>query len=67
MLLSRKQTILSGLVNCGCLFNGEGCDNVYPNCPSYNDPGLNFGNGFYNDHHVGILVFPLCFFVHENT
>ena len=36
-----------GLVNCGCLFNGQGCDNVYPNCPSYTDPGLNFGNGMY--------------------
>ena len=40
-----------GLVSCGCLFNGEGCDNAFPNCPSYSDPGLNFGNGFYNDHH----------------
>jgi hypothetical protein len=40
-----------GLVNCGCWFNGDGCDNVFPNCPSYEDPGLNFGNGFYNDHH----------------
>lgn len=24
-----------GLVNCGCWFNGYGCDNAYPNCPSY--------------------------------
>jgi len=40
-----------GLVNCGCVWNGDGCDNVFPNCPSYTDPGLNFGNGFYNDHH----------------
>jgi len=40
-----------GLVSCGCLFNGQECDNAYPNCPSYTDPGLNFGNGFYNDHH----------------
>lgn len=71
-----------GIVNCGCLFNGEGCDNVFPSCPSYtgeyshvrfilpssswfshsvhyinnnlkheySDPGLNFGQGFYNDH-----------------
>jgi len=43
--------IWGGLVHCGCWFNGEGCDNVFPNCPSYTDPGLNFGNGFYNDHH----------------
>ena len=40
-----------GLVNCGCWFNGYGCDNVYPNCPAYSDPGLNFGNDMYNDHH----------------
>jgi len=42
-----------GMVNCGCLFDGwtQDCDNVYPNCPSFSDPGLNFGNGFYNDHH----------------
>ena len=39
-----------GLVNCGCWFNGNDCDNVYPNCPSYTDTGLNFGQGFYNDH-----------------
>lgn len=42
-----------GIVNCGCWFNGEtqSCDNEYPDCPSFTDPGLNFGNGFYNDHH----------------
>ena len=42
-----------GLINCGCLFNEktERCDNDYPNCPTFTDPGLNFGNGFYNDHH----------------
>ncbi|KAL3792976.1 hypothetical protein HJC23_010989 [Cyclotella cryptica] len=40
-----------GIVSCGCWFNGEDCDNSYPNCPSYTDPGLNFGQGFYNDHH----------------
>mmetsp|Transcript_32036 Transcript_32036/g.95977 ORF Transcript_32036/g.95977 Transcript_32036/m.95977 type:complete len:1250 (-) Transcript_32036:130-3879(-) len=42
-----------GLVNCGCLFNAEtqSCDNVYPDCPTFSDPGLDFGNGFYNDHH----------------
>jgi len=41
-----------GVVNCGCLFNEETerCDNDYPNCPTFSDPGLNFGNGFYNDH-----------------
>lgn len=40
-----------GLVSCGCSWNGDGCDNVFPDCPSYADPGLNFGNGYYNDHH----------------
>jgi len=40
-----------GLVNCGCNWNGDGCSNVVPDCPAYADPGLNFGNGFYNDHH----------------
>jgi endoglucanase Acf2 len=24
-----------GMVSCGCLFNGEDCDNVYPNCPGF--------------------------------
>ncbi|KAL7552098.1 hypothetical protein ACHAWF_015310 [Thalassiosira exigua] len=40
-----------GTVSCGCWFDGWGCSNAYPNCPSYVDPGLNFGQGFYNDHH----------------
>lgn len=40
-----------GLVSCGCYFNDGNCDNSYPNCPSFSDPGLNFGHGFYNDHH----------------
>ena len=50
-----------GMVSCGCLFD-EGtrtCRNKFPNCPSYSDPGLNFGNGFYNDHHFhyGYLIY----------
>jgi len=42
-----------GLVSCGCYFDEdtESCRNKYPNCPVANDPGLDFGNGFYNDHH----------------
>ena len=42
-----------GLVSCGCYFNGDtgSCDNKFPDCPAFSDPGLNFGNGFYNDHH----------------
>jgi len=43
-----------GLVNCGCLYNADNggeCTNVFPECPAFTDQGLNFGNGFYNDHH----------------
>ncbi|KAJ1624769.1 glycosyl hydrolase family 81-domain-containing protein, partial [Pavlovales sp. CCMP2436] len=46
-----------GLVGCGCDFDDcQGkcvgrCANEYPNCPSLGDPGRDFGNGFYNDHH----------------
>ncbi len=36
-----------GICSCGCLFNGETqrCDNAYPNCPAFQDPGLDFGHG----------------------
>jgi len=42
-----------GLVMCGCDFNGDtqSCNNMYPDCPALVDAGLNFGAGFYNDHH----------------
>jgi hypothetical protein len=42
-----------GIISCGCYFNGKTkkCDNIFPECPTVTDPGLNFGNGFYNDHH----------------
>ncbi|VEU41435.1 unnamed protein product [Pseudo-nitzschia multistriata] len=40
-----------GVVSCGCYMEGTECSNKYPNCPGFVDPGLNFGNGFYNDHH----------------
>jgi len=40
-----------GLVNCGCLYRGGECVNLFPDCPAFNDQGLNFGNAFYNDHH----------------
>jgi len=34
-----------GAVSCGCLFNGKhgNCDNKFPECPAFGDPGLNFG------------------------
>ena len=36
-----------GICSCGCYFNGEtqSCDNSYPNCPAFYDPGLDFGHG----------------------
>jgi endo-1,3(4)-beta-glucanase len=40
-----------GLVSCGCAYDNGTCTNVLPDCPSFSDPGLNFGNGFFNDHH----------------
>eukprot|EP00555_Chaetoceros_dichaeta_P010025 CAMPEP_0198261074 /NCGR_PEP_ID=MMETSP1447-20131203/9873_1 /TAXON_ID=420782 /ORGANISM="Chaetoceros dichaeta, Strain CCMP1751" /LENGTH=1095 /DNA_ID=CAMNT_0043948879 /DNA_START=58 /DNA_END=3342 /DNA_ORIENTATION=- len=42
-----------GLVSCGCLFNdtSQKCNNVFPDCPAFSDKGLDFGHGFYNDHH----------------
>lgn len=40
-----------GLVSCGCSFDEEkqGCRNRYPDCAAFADPGMNFGNAFYND------------------
>lgn len=43
--------VWGGFVSCGCNFDGDGCSNSYPDCPAFGDPGLNFGNAFYNDHH----------------
>lgn len=34
-----------GVVSCGCWFDGTTCTNQYPNCPAFEDQGLNFGNG----------------------
>ena len=46
-------TSWGGVVSCGCYMDIEknDCSNRFPNCPGLADPGLNFGNGFYNDHH----------------
>ena len=44
-------TSWGGVVSCGCHMEGEECMNRFPDCPAFVDPGLNFGNGFYNDHH----------------
>jgi len=40
-----------GVINCGCLWDEGGCSNTLPDCPATTDQGLNFGNGYYNDHH----------------
>ena len=54
-------TAWGGMVNCGCNYNSEtmSCDNKFPNCPALEDPGMNFGHGFYNDHHFhhGYLIY----------
>ena len=36
-----------GMCSCGCYFNSDtkSCDNAYPNCPAFADPGLDFGHG----------------------
>lgn len=48
-----------GLISCGCLYDdcGGKCEpHCNKNgdadfCPCFTDPGMDFGNGFYNDHH----------------
>jgi len=58
-----------GLVNCGCLYNGGQCTNVFPDCPAFNDQGLNFGNAFYNDHHFhyGYHVYSAAALAHFDS
>lgn len=42
-----------GVIACGCNYDGSTghCFNRYPDCPALYDPGQNFGNAYYNDHH----------------
>lgn len=40
-----------GVVMCGCTYLHGTCANSYPDCPALTDFGVNFGAGFYNDHH----------------
>jgi endo-1,3(4)-beta-glucanase len=58
-----------GLVNCGCLYDNGECTNVFPNCPAFTDQGLNFGNGFYNDHHFhyGYHVYAAAALAHFDS
>jgi endoglucanase Acf2 len=40
-----------GVVNCGCMYSYGKCLNKIPDCPAFTDKLLNFGGGFYSDHH----------------
>jgi len=57
-----------GLVSCGCEFNEETrtCNNRFPNCPGFFNPGMNFGHGDYNDHHFhqGYHIFGAAVVAH---
>jgi hypothetical protein len=47
-----------GIVSCGCDFDEKtnSCRNSYPDCVAFSDPGLNFGNAYYNDRKLIELV-----------
>ncbi|GKY92767.1 hypothetical protein MPSEU_000246500 [Mayamaea pseudoterrestris] len=57
-----------GLVSCGCDFDEStrDCRNRFPDCPTFTDPGLDFGNGFYNDHHFhyGYMIYAAAILSH---
>lgn len=59
-----------GVISCGCLWDegSQGCSNTLPACPATSDQGLNFGNGFYNDHHFhyGYHVYAAAALTHFN-
>lgn len=45
-------TSWGGFVNCGCNWVDGHCTNEAPSsCPALADVNVNFGNGWYNDHH----------------
>jgi hypothetical protein len=50
-----------GLVNCGCDYTAQDdhgvCANSFPDCPALWDVNVDFGNGFYNDHHFHYVSF----------
>ena len=58
-----------GLVSCGCQYDGGKCTNVFPECPAFTDQGLNFGNGFYNDHHFhyGYHIYAAAVLAHFDS
>lgn len=59
-------TSWGGAVSCGCSYDGQGCANKFPDCPAFSDPGLNFGNGFYNDmhFHYGYFIYTAAVIAH---
>lgn len=59
-------TSWGGVVSCGCYMEGTECTNRFPDCPAFGDPGLNFGNAFYNDHHFhyGYHIFAASVVAH---
>jgi endo-1,3(4)-beta-glucanase len=59
-------TAWRGVASCGCLYDGAGCSNRYPDCPAFTDPGLNFGNGFWNDSHFhyGYFIYACSVLAH---
>jgi len=59
-------TSWGGVVSCGAYISERGVESHYPNCPAFGDPGLNFGNGFYNDHHFhyGYFIFSASVVAH---
>lgn len=59
-------TSWGGVVSCGCYIDEHGPTTHYPNCPAFGDAGLNFGNGFYNDHHFhyGYFIFASSVVAH---
>uniref|UniRef100_A0A7S3L9T8 glucan endo-1,3-beta-D-glucosidase n=1 Tax=Amphora coffeiformis TaxID=265554 RepID=A0A7S3L9T8_9STRA len=55
-----------GVANCGCLFDDGECSNIFPDCPAFSMPGLNFGNAFYNDlhFHYGYHIYAAAVVAH---
>eukprot|EP00980_Cylindrotheca_fusiformis_P007333 scaffold1525_cov142-Cylindrotheca_fusiformis.AAC.133 len=57
-----------GVVSCGCTYSYGKCLNKVPNCPAFTDKQLNFGGGFYNDHHFhyGYHIYAAAALSHLN-
>lgn len=55
-----------GVASCGCLFSEGECLNKFPDCPGFGNPGLNFGNAYYNDmhFHYGYHIFGAAVVAH---